>query len=261
MRLVFETMKGILKTLMYFSVGACTAFFISCGSIAYSQSSSVEAEPNFVWRQINGIWSVEKGEKYNFITDSKITSYRWGYNELINHNTIITLEPLEAYDYISYGCRFADPREKDVRFMSSFGIKEDRVFYAFRLTGDAEGIKKIDFVRSTVKDPEKPKAVKWNFEITELASAECDIRYNTDYGVEIKIEKKRTSFLLNRKLILRAELPAGEVQSGQFGFSSLHMKPMLWNIAVKKGRKTIFKEDFATDTVRRVRVQGTIKKK
>ncbi len=223
--------------------------------------SAQESAPDLVWRQINGIWEVVQGEKFNYVIDKKVKSHKWGYNELINHNTFITIEPLEKYDSISFTVKFTEPLKENVRFMMPFGIKQDREFYAFRLTGNENALLKIDFIQSVIKDPEKPPAERWNFEIKELKSTDFALAYNSDHDVVIKIEKKKTALYIDKKPVLVIDIPSSEVESGKFGFSSLHHKPMIRAIAVKHGRKVVFSEDFSKDRFRRIKVEGKIEKK
>ncbi len=253
------TMENKFISFKYYLL-LCMITFSFCVNL-HANTVAEELSVEHVWRQINGKWEIKKGEKNSYIIDNKVKSYRWGYNELINHNTIITLEPLETYSSINYNIIFSSPLKNDIRYMSTFSIKEDRVFYAFRFTGDEKSINKIEFIQSIVKDPEKKKSVKWNFDILSLKSIDYTLNFNTEYNVEIKIARKRTTLLLNRKPVMTVEIPASEVNSGQFGFSSLHFKPMIWDINVFDGRKKVFSEDFSTDRVRRVRVTGTIEKK
>lgn len=224
-------------------------------------STAQDSAPELVWRQINGIWEVVSGEKFNYVIDKKVKSYKWGYNELINHNTFITIEPLEKYECIAFNVKFTEPLKENVRFMMPFGIKHDREFYAFRLTGNENALLKIEFIQSVIKDPSKPASERWNFEIKELKSVEHALAYNIEHSIEIKIEKKKTKLLIDKHPVLIVDVPAGEVESGKFGFSSLHMKPMIWAITVKQGRKTVFSEDFSKDRFRRIKVEGKIEKK
>ncbi len=216
---------------------------------------------DLVWRQINGIWEVVQGEKCNYVIDKKVKSHKWGYNELINHNTFITIEPLKQYDSISFNVKFTEPLKEQVRFMMPFGIKSDREFFAFRLTGNENALLKIEFIQSVIKDPSKSVYERWNFEIKELKSVDHALAYNCAYPIEIRIEPKKTSLLVNKRPVLSVDIPADRVGSGKFGFSSLHMKPMIWNIAVKNGRTIVFKEDFSRDRFRRIKMQGKIQKK
>lgn len=245
--------KRTLITIILFIIIAITIFTI--------HSPAQESAPTLVWRQVNGIWEVVQGEKFNYVIDKKVKSHKWGYNELINHNTFITIEPLEKYDSLAFNVKFTEPLKEDVRFMIPFGIKEDRVFYAFRLTGNENALLKIEFIQSIIKDPSKPVTERWNFEIKELKSADFAFAYNLEHAVEIRIERKKTTLFIDKKPVLAVDIPTEEVESGKFGFSSLHMKPMIWAIAVKHGRKTVFAEDFSKDRFRRIKVQGKIEKK
>ncbi|MCX7679712.1 MAG: hypothetical protein N2316_10910 [Spirochaetes bacterium] len=214
-----------------------------------------------MWRSINGLWEVVKGEKYNYVIDKKVKSYKWGYNELINHNTFVTIDPIEKYDSICFHVKFTEPLKENVRFMIPFSIKEDRVFYAFRFIGNENAILKIDFIQSAIKDLSKPIEVKWNFEVKELKTVEHALAFNIEYFMEIRIERKKTTLLIDKRPVLIVDVPAEEVDSGKFGFSSLHMKPMIWSIAVMQNRKAVFLEDFSKDRFRRVRVEGKVEKK
>ncbi len=214
-----------------------------------------------IWRQVNGIWEIVQSDKFNYIIDNKITSYKWGYNELINYNTLITMEPIESYSCITYRLQFVDPLKKELRYMSPFGIKEDRIFYAFRFSGNDQGINKISFIQSTIRDIQKDIAVKWNYEIKENKSVDCSLPLGREYLIEIRISDKRTILLVNKKQMIVVDIAKEEVNSGKFGFSSLHVKPMIWDIKVYNRRKLVFSEDFSTDRVRRIKVRGTIEKK
>lgn len=227
---------------------------------AFAHAGAQSSEGPLVWRQINGIWEVVKGDKFNYVIDKKVRSHNWGYNELINHNTFITIEPLEKYDSISFHVKFTEPLPENVRFMMPFGIKQDREFYAFRLTGNGNALLKIDFIQSVIKDPSKPATERWNFEIKELKSVEHALAFNSDYHIEIRIEKRKTTLFVEKKPVLTADIPAEELDKGKFGFSSLHMKPMIWDIAVKLGRKTVFTENFSEDSFRRIKVKGKLEK-
>ena len=87
------------------------------------------------------------------------------------------------------------------------------------------------------------------------------MQYNVEYKFEIRIDTKKIGLYLNNKSVMIVNKQIDKVEEGRFGFSSLHVKPMIRNINVYDKRKKVFSEDFSTDRIRRIRVRGTLEKK
>lgn len=209
----------------------------------------------FKWKSIAGSWRISTNNEDKYLTENKIRAISWGYNDIINHNSISTQDALENYSSIQLSLELRNKSDNS-EFMIFFALdKQHRGFYAFKYTNDTNC--KITFINSKIKDDKLPPNVKWNFLINSFNSTDFDFEQNKKYKIEIKIVDKKAVLYIDDKKIIESET-TDIINSGNIGFSSKNIQPVIREVKVFKDKTIIFEDDFSKDTIKRIVVKGKI---
>lgn len=217
------------------------------------------AEEDAKWRSVSGKWRTGSDKESTYIVETKLRSRSWGYSELINQNSIVTLESLTGVTSIKFTLRFQEPVKSEVTAMAYFNVESYREFIGFRFSGNKESLNKAQFITSQIKDKSKPPSKKWNFKITEIETCECSLSYNKEYKMEIQIEKGSAALYIDGKKILQGKCDEA-TGSGKIGFSVKNAALRIDDVRAFNGKKIVFEDDFSRDTIKRIVVKGKLEK-
>ena len=184
----------------------------------YSLLSSQENSPH-KWITISGKWTVRKDGDRTFAMETMGKTKEYGYSELINRNTLMTMNPLPRYSAVRCAVEVANPSKSPVEVLLVFAARSDKEFFAFGLSGDDKGINCLSLLVSRVKDTTRPRDEKWNFEVREVCSKECGLEYGREYPVLVKIREDHAALLVDGKKLLECEAE-GLSGGGYVGFSN-----------------------------------------
>jgi len=221
---------------------------------------SALSEKNFKWMKISGNWEAVKADDGCFhLTESKAKTYPFGYRELINLNSIITLNPVGQYSKITFTLEAENPVDDPVEMMFFFAAKDFRNFYAFRFRGNSEKLNTLRFIRSKDKDTSLPRKVKWNFIIEEIASKDYALDYRKKHRFEIRFAGRWVQLRINGRKVLSTSTD-NPLNSGKIGFSNRNATLKIADLKVYNGRRIVFRDDFSEDTIKRYGVRVKRKK-
>jgi len=206
-------------------------------------------EVHYKWQRIAGIWDVKNS--LAFETQGKAVT--WNYYEILNVNTILTVNPFNNYSCIDLQVNITDRVETPSEFMISFAVTSEHKYwfyhmYAFKLTGGFWGINKASFIYSDRLDKSKPFNTKHNIFIKELASANCKVKYDKMYNYRVSFEGNNVVLYINDEKILSAPFPE-KSHDGRIAISSKNVKIAVDKVTVKKGNETVFEDDFNEDSI------------
>ena len=236
--------------------------YVACSLTFISLSFAKEKNDNRCWMQISGNWNIVSVDGLHFLAELKHKPYKWGYSELINNNSIIGMNSIDKWDKISFDFELLDVFLPNPSFSFVFGLEEQRLFHGLKFVYDTE-IKEfsgLKLIESTIVDPKKSYRVKWNFKISEIESSAVAVPFKRKHRFEIKTSRNNYYVFVNKKRVMKfsSDKP---LTAGKIGFSSIHVNPLISDLKVYSGSKIVFSDDFSTDTVRRIRATGTIRKK
>jgi len=213
------------------------------------------------WVRITGRWSVERDLHTSYMVQHKQKAYQWGYNPLINANTIISGEVFDGYTEIEAVFTPVLPYHEGQYVMIPFAIEDYRNLYGVRLSGTANNLNRAAFIQSRTKDTTRPRSEKWNFEIAEHTSAKIDVSYNNPVRVRLVFTSDKTvELLINGEKVMDYTFK-NAVNSGRLGISSYHVSMKVDRYTVKKNSEVLLDDEFTEDTIKRFVVKGELKKK
>jgi hypothetical protein len=226
-------------------------FSIFSLSYLYSQTSEHK------WQRISGSWNIEN----SIAKETKGGSTRWYYYDILDHNSIITLQPFQNYSSISVDASVLERLKTPSEFMISFAVTSESQswyyrMYAFKVTGGYWGIDNVSFIFSDRIDKTKPQVTQNNSFIKELASAKCSIKYDKMYNYRIVFEDENVVLYLDDKAILSYKFPEKSYE-GRIAISSRNVKLAVDNVEIKKGDKVIFHDNFDKDSIFVKRLKAT----
>jgi hypothetical protein len=233
-------MRTIINILVIFS-----AIIVFYNTAIYSQEL-VEKK----WLQVSGRWKIVNVENINQVTEEKIKPSIWGYDDIINNNSIVTNTRLNNCDKISCTVLLNNPVEDIIIFRILYFIQDHRSFHSFEFTGDRKGIDKVHYVKSDVVDASRNTHQKWNFSVQRIKSSPIDLRYGRKYHIEVLIKDKTSILFVDGKKAFSSDINNTKCD-GKIGFSSNRIKPYISNVEVYSGKNKIFYDDFSTDSITR----------
>lgn len=206
-------------------------------------------ESHHNWQRLGGKWKINNSKA----VEERAWCIPWGYYELVNYNTILSLKPYENFSSIEVNAELFDREESPTEFILSFDITSESLgwfyhMYAFRITGGFWGMDKVSFIHSDRTDKTKPFNTKNNTFIKELASADCKIKYKSNNNYRIEFENDNATLYINDKRILSAPL-LEKNYNGRIAISSKNTKIAIDKITVKKKNQIIFQDDFNIDSI------------
>jgi len=218
-----------------------------------------EAEIN--WVRITGRWTVETGLHTSYMVQHKQKAYQWGYNPLINGNTIISGEVFEGYTEIEATFIPVKPYQEGQYVLIPFAIDDYRNLYGVRLSGTENGLTKAAFIQSRTKDTTRPRSEKWNFQVAEHKSASMDLSYDNPVKVRLVFTgDTAVELLVNGSKVMDHDFKK-KVNSGRVGISSYHVAMKVDRYTVKQKDEVLIDDEFTSDTIKRFVVKGKLKKK
>ncbi len=238
-------LKAIMKTkvreMKFFFIPVLIFFFIS--NPLFSQNFSHN------WKRMSGIWKVENSVAYE--TQGKAVV--WDYYELLNLNSVLSLNSYKSYDSINLIVNVHDRVQSPAELIISFAVTSESQswyyhMYAFKLTGGYWGINKAALIYSDRKDKSKPFNTKNNTFIRELASASCKVKYGVPYNYRVEFVGSDVILFINGEKILSAPFPE-KTHDGRIAISSRNVKIAVDKVEVKQGEKTVFVDDFNENSI------------
>jgi len=224
-------------------------FFTIFAIVVTISQSTIAQEKHHKWQRLSGKWEATNST----VTETKGNSIKWDYYEILNHNTILTLDSLSNYNSLDSNVKIFDREDSPSEIMISFAVTSESQswfyhMYAFKLTGGFWGMNKVSLVYSDRLDKTKPFATKNNIFIKELASADCKVKYNTNYNYRIAFEGTDIVFYINGKKTLSSPFPE-KSHDGRIAISSRNIKISVDKVEVKQNDKIIFEDDFNVDSI------------
>ncbi len=218
-------------------------------------------EGDINWVRITGRWTVERDLHTSYMVQHKQKAYQWGYNPLINANTIISGEVFDGYTGIEAEFTPVRPYREGQYVMIPFAIEDYRNLYGVRLSGTINNLNKAAFIQSRTKDTTRPRSEKWNFEMAEHKSAKIDVSYNNPVRVRLVFSTDKTvELLINGEKVMDYTFK-NPVNSGRLGISSYHVSMKVDRYTIKKNSEVLLDDEFTEDTIKRFIVKGELKKK
>ena len=201
------------------------------------------------WQRVSGKWEVRNSKVF----ETRGGIIGWNYHELLNFNTILSLQDFNNYTSIDYTINVTKRVQTPTEIMFPFAVTSESEswfyhVYAFKITGDFWNMDKVAFIHSDRIDKTKPLATKNNAFVKELASAKCKIKYNTVYNYRVAFEKDNIVLYIDGKRALSAPFP-GKTNNGRVGISSRNVLIAVDKIEIKAGDKTVFMDDFNEDSI------------
>lgn len=215
-----------------------------------SSPAFAEEAKNEKWVQISGKWEARKDNKDTFLLEAQGKTKISGYHELLNYNSIVTFDPISSLTSIKFNIEMRKTIGGTSELLTFFAAKNYRKFYAFKFTGDENRITRILFINSDIKDTTKPGNEKWNYAITEIASKDHELEYNTQYKIEIQVKKKQAILFINGKKVMTAE-GSGDLSGGKIGFSDRNVMLRISQLSVLDDKTVVFEDSFAEDNIKR----------
>ena len=217
-------------------------------------------ENKLLWQKISGNWQISENEGTTFLYDKYYKSVKYGYNDLINHNAIVSLEQYK-FNTLTIKANLHKPQPNST-FTIMFNNSEDylRNFYAVRIFGNSEKINRIAFIQSKINDDTLLPKVKHNFTITEIVSKDIDLNYNENFLIEIKLNKKNNvEVKLNKKRVLKWKLE-NLSENTRIAFYHTDNLVNVFELCAKQNKKQVLFDCFAIDKIKRAKVKGTVTK-
>ncbi|PKL15381.1 MAG: hypothetical protein CVV49_21405 [Spirochaetae bacterium HGW-Spirochaetae-5] len=201
------------------------------------------------WNKFGSSWKIENSNATN------LSGYpsSWGYYELTNYNTLMSIKSFNNYSEIITICNIIERTESPSEFLIAFNVKSESQqwyyhTYAFKITGGYWGMNKASLTFSDISDKTKPYNTKNNIFVKELASTDCKIKYGKVYIYRIIFENKHVILFINNEKILSAPFPEAN-HDGIIAVSSKNVKIALDKITLKNNDKIIFEDDFIENTI------------
>lgn len=201
------------------------------------------------WQRLGGKWKILNSKA----VEERAWCINWGYYELINFNSIISLKPYDNFSSIEVDAELFDRDKSPAEFILSFNITSESLdwfyhMYAFKITGGFWGMNKVSFIYSDRADKTKPINTKNNTFIKELATTDFKIKYDKSYNYRVAFEGENVSLYINDEKILSAPFPEKN-HHGRIAISSKNTKISIDKVTVKKNAQIIFEDDFNKDTI------------
>jgi hypothetical protein len=227
----------IFKTSMFLIL--CICFKLTTDAIAEVKN----------WNKFGSSWEFKNSK----VSTIKTQPNFWGYYELTNYNTLLSIKNYNNYSLIEISSEIFDREKTPSEFMISFNVineSQDWCYhmYAFKLTGGFWGIDKASFIYSDRLDKLKPFTTKNNIFVNELATADCKVKYDKMYLYRVAFEGENVTLYINDEKILSASFPEKN-HDGRIAVSARNVKIAIDKVVVKKDGKTVFQDDFNEDTI------------
>jgi len=206
-------------------------------------------EAQHKWQRYSGKWNVSDSKA------SEINGWTlvWNFYELLDYNTIISLNPVTGYHSIDVTAEVTERLKTPSEFMISFAVTSESQswfyhMYAFKFTGGFWGINNVSLIHSDRSDKSKSFDSKSNFFKEELASAEYRMKYNKMYYYRIIFEGTNVSLYINGEKVLSSPFPE-KSHDGRIAISARNAKISVDKVEVKQGNKIVFEDDFTADSI------------
>lgn len=214
-------------------------------------------ETQHKWDRFSGNWTFENSKAI----ENRGWGPDWNIYELINYNSIVTINSFENVSSININLELFDRLKTPSELMISFAVKSEYQkwfyhIYAFKITGGFWGMNKVSFIFSDRLDKNKPLSTKNNIFIKEIASTDCKIKYNKQNTYSIKFEEKNVVLYINDEKILSTPFPEKSYE-GRIAISSRNVKLAIDKVEVKKNEKILFEDHFDKDSILVKRLKAT----
>lgn len=210
--------------------------------------ANANAETKY-WNKFGSSWEIK-----NSIA-STVNGYAnpWGYYELTNYNSILSIDPIKDFSDIEVIANITERVETPAEFLISFNVTSETQkwyyhMYAFKFTGGYWGLNKVSFIFTDRLDKTRPMDTKNNTFVKELGTADFKIKYEKMYTYRISFEGADIALYINDEKVISAPFPE-KSHDGLIAVSAKNAKIAIDKIEVKKENKVIFKDDFNEDSI------------
>ena len=198
---------------------------------------------------MSGRWEIKDSKVYG----TQPGTIGWGYYEILNFNTLLSLKDINNYTSIDYTVNATKRVKTPTEIMLPFAVTSESAswfyhMYAFKITGDFWNMDTVSFIYSDRLDKTKPFSTKNNAFVKELASAKCKIKYDKTYNYRVAFEGNNVVLYIDGKRVLSTPFP-GKNHNGRIAISSRNVLIAVDKIEVKAGDKTVFVDDFNEDSI------------
>jgi len=234
MKIKIKIKKVIIITIVFFP-------FVALSKIGFH----VNAENgNPKWRQVSGQWGIEEKSGKNVLSESRLKTINWGYNEIINYNSIISIESFPKYNRINFNLEVKEPINENPLFQIILGMQTQMDFTAIRLLGYKKEINQIQFVES------KREGGKGKYHVTVLYSNILLIQPHQKYNIDVRFFEKKAVLRINNSIV-REYQSSKLLGNGYIGFSVKDIRSYISDYCLFDGRNKIFEDDFKFDSIAR----------
>lgn len=211
--------------------------------------SLLSAKENHKWQRFSGKWVIENSR----VTETNAWPAPWNYYELINNNSLISLQDFSGYSSIEFTIEIFDRVKSPAEVLISFGVRSEYRnwlyhMYAFKISGGFWGINKVSLIHSDRADKSLPYNTQNNIFINKLAKTKVSMKYKRKYNCRIDIAGNEATLFVEGEKVLTGTLPSDNYK-GRIAFSSKNTKLAIDNVRVKKGDKIVFEDNFDKDSI------------
>ncbi len=239
--------KSALPLILLLCICACAAPAPG-GVTAPRHQTTVQASERPLWLGINGDWAVA----HNALTQRRYRAVKWGYHELMNYNSVVSLTALERFTAFAFTVHMAPRPGTKPRFMAAFAVTSPQQhyyysFYGFLFTGTDKKVDRISLVRSERADVAKSFSAKNNFVITEIAATTASLPWHEALSCSIALRDCRATLSIDKKIMLTGAV--GPDMDGKVGFACDNAILSLSRVSVARGDRAILEDDFTENTL------------
>ncbi len=213
---------------------------------------------DYKWQKMSGNWTIKNSR----LTEKKARISPWHYYELLNMNSIVSIEPLKTFDVLKFDFNVHDRHKSPSEFWLSFAVRSPEKkwyyhMYSIRLSGGFWCIGDVDLLYCDRKDKSKELRTKNNTLVKKLKSESCWFSYDKKYHGKIKFQGKKVAFYIDGKKVLSGKLPS-EDHSGRIALSTRNTQVTIDKIEVKNGKNIVFQDDFHSNTIYTKKLKASV---
>jgi hypothetical protein len=220
----------------------------------------LSAEETFKWQKISGAWQIKSERNSGYLFDQYSRSVDYGYSDLINNNSLISIDAPSGITRISSKIELLSPRAEDNHITVFFAAQSYRDFFGFRFAGRDKGFTEVQFIRSSVIDTTLPPSQKNNFRVEVLSSKVFVRQPSSPIDVTINIRGFEAELVIDGASVLKAEAQRS-LSDGQFGFSHTNNLLRISDVAAYRGQSIVFSDNFTAQSIKSNVVNATVENK
>lgn len=201
---------------------------------------------------MGGKWQFQDGRA----TDTRVFPVYWNYHELMNYSSLVAETEPEEFTRMTAVFKLDTPKLEYSEALMVFAMNSPYMhyyysFFAVKLSGDKEKIRKAELIMSSRTDDSLPYTAKNNYKIETLASVPWEMEYGRDCTFRIDRSKTTVTFYADSRKILTQKLPVKIQQElkGKFALGARGAAISIDSCKIINGKKTVFEDSFESDSV------------